>query len=85
MSFDHGDTCAYVAPSIFEVVPHRTLSAYAHRDGRCDGCTRGYHAGEQVAIDSEIRILHWDCHIREIRLGGHLMEAPRIVERQQRR
>lgn len=77
MSYTYGNPCVYVDPDLFEIVPQRTLNVYAQRDGRCDGCTRGYHAGEQVAIDPEIRVLHWDCHVREVRLGGHLMSAVR--------
>lgn len=76
MYYAHQDTCVYVTDEIFEPVPIKTLSVWAHQAGRCDGCRQAYHAGEQIAIDSEARLLHWPCHVREIRFGGHLTAIP---------
>lgn len=71
-----GDTRVFITPD-FHPIANKTLRAQARQSGNCDACTRGYHAGEYVAIDHEVRTLHWNCHIREVRNGGRLPDHPR--------
>lgn len=74
-------TCVYVTEELFMPIDAPALNITTNHSGRCAACTAGYHAGEQVVIDTEMRIVHWECHLREARQGGHLMAIARMEQR----